>query len=114
MRARVARHLDCARRVAERVRANIDLELLAEPELSICCFRYHPPRIRDQGTLERYNRAILTTVHARGRSVPSSTRVRNIFALRPCFIGPRTTVADADILVDEVLAAAREVQSAPG
>lgn len=109
MRDRVARHLDCARRVAERVRAHPDLELLAEPVLSICCFRYHPPAIRDQGTIERLNRAILTEVQARGRCVPSSTRVRNRFAIRPCFIGPRATLADADALVDEVLAAAKTI-----
>jgi glutamate/tyrosine decarboxylase-like PLP-dependent enzyme len=43
MAARVGRHLDCARRVADRVRDSDGLELLAEPVLSICCFRFHPP-----------------------------------------------------------------------
>ncbi len=43
MRARVTRHLDCARRVADRARTEPDLELLIEPQLSICCFRYRPP-----------------------------------------------------------------------
>jgi aromatic-L-amino-acid decarboxylase len=109
MRARVTRHLDCARRVAERVRAEPELELLAEPELSICVFRYHPPAIRDQGTLEALNLAVLLAVRARGRSVPSSTKVNNKLAIRPCFIGPRTTLADADALVDEVLAVGREL-----
>ena len=113
MRARVSRHLDCARRVARRVRDNVDLELLAEPVLSICCFRYHPPSIRDQGTLERLNRAILAEVRARGRCVPSSARVHNKLAIRPCFIGARTTLAEADLLIDEVLAAARVID-APG
>ena len=106
MRARVTRHLDCARRVADRVRAHPDLELLSEPVLSICCFRYHPPDIREQGTLERLNKRILAGVTARGRVVPSSTRVNNKLAIRPCFIGPRTTLADADAVVDEVLAVA--------
>jgi len=106
MRARVRRHLDCARRVAERVRAHPDLELLAEPVLSICCFRCHPERIRSSGELERLNRAILAEVRARGRSIPSSTRVHNKLAIRPCFIGARTGLAEADLLVDEVLAAA--------
>jgi len=103
MRARVARHLDCARRVAERVRAHPDLELLAEPVLSICCFRYHPPALRDQGTIERLNQAIVADIRARGLAVPSTTRVRNIFAIRPCFIGPRADLEQADLLVDEVL-----------
>lgn len=109
LRARVARHLDCARRVAERVRAAEALELLAEPVLSICCFRYRPPHIRDQGTLERLNAAIVRGVRARGRVVPSTARVRNKLAIRPCFIGPRSTLADADALVDEVLAVGQEL-----
>ncbi len=34
-------------------------------------------------------------------------RVGGRFAIRPCFINPRSTLADADSLVEEVLAAAR-------
>ena len=109
VRDRVARHLDCARRVADRVRDEPALELLAEPVLSICCFRYHPPDVRDTATLERWNAAIVRAVRARGLSIPSSTRVNNKLAIRPCFIGPRSTVSDADTLVDEVLAVAPNV-----
>ena len=111
MRARVRRHLDCARQVARRVRAHPDLELLAEPVLSICCFRYHPERIRASGELELQNRAILAEVRARGRCVPSSTRVNNKLAIRPCFIGPNTELEHADLLVDEVLAAAEHLRA---
>jgi hypothetical protein len=39
----------------------------------------------------------------------SSTRVGGRFAIRPCFINPRSTLADADALVDEVLAVGREL-----
>jgi hypothetical protein len=31
------------------------------------------------------------------------------FAIRPCFINPRTSLKDADALVDEVLAAGRQL-----
>ncbi len=109
MRARVTRHLDCARRVAERVRAHPDLELLAEPVLSICCFRYHPPHIRDSGTLEQLNEAVLKGVRARSRCTPSSTRVDSKTAIRPCFIAPNAGLEDADALVDEVLAVGAEL-----
>jgi len=30
-------------------------------------------------------------------------------AIRPCFINPRTTLADADLLVDDVLTEARSL-----
>jgi aromatic-L-amino-acid decarboxylase len=113
MRERVTRHLDCARRVAERVRASDELELLAEPVLSICCFRYRPPGSDDDGSLDRLNEAILRGLRARGRAVPSSTRVDGKLALRPCFIGPRATLADADALIDETLAVGRALTGNP-
>jgi aromatic-L-amino-acid decarboxylase len=107
MRARVTRHLDCARRVAERARSETDLELLIEPELSICCFRYRPDGITDEAAIDAFNQRLLSAVVGRGRTVTSSTRVDGRFAIRPCFINPRTTLADADALVDEVLTVGR-------
>ena len=109
MRERVVRHHDCARRVAERVRAHPELELLAEPVLSICCFRVKPEGTADEAALDALNEKILLAVRARARAVPSHTRVDGRFALRPCFINPRTALADADATVDEVLAAAKEL-----
>ncbi len=109
MRARVTRHLDCARRVAERARGSDELELLIEPVLSICCFRFRPPGVADEATLDDLNERVLDAVRARGRTVTSSTRVGGRFAIRPCFINPRTGLDDADALVDEVLAVGREL-----
>lgn len=107
LRARVALHIDCARRVAVRCREEEELELCAEPVLSIVCFRYRPPGVRASGEIERANRAVLAAVRARGRVIPSSTRVGGKLALRACFLGARTGLADADALIDEVLAAGR-------
>jgi aromatic-L-amino-acid decarboxylase len=111
MRDRVVRHNDCARRVAERAVASDKLELLAEPVLSICCFRYRPPSWNDETRLDELNEAILHGLRARGRTITSSTRVGGRFAIRPCFINPRTTLADADALVDEVLEVGRKLAS---
>jgi glutamate/tyrosine decarboxylase-like PLP-dependent enzyme len=97
--------------VAERAVASDELELLAEPVLSICCFRYRPPSWSNETRLDELNAAILLGVRARGRSVTSSTRVDGSFAIRPCFINPRTTLDDADALVDEVLEVGRELAS---
>ncbi len=109
MRERIVRHDDCARRVAERARMEPELELLMEPVLSICCFRYRPPGVTDEATLDDLNDRILTGVRVRGRTVTSSTRVDGRFAIRPCFINPRSGLDDADALVDEVLAVGREL-----
>jgi aromatic-L-amino-acid/L-tryptophan decarboxylase len=107
MRARVTRHLDCARRVADRARASDDLELLREPVLSICTFRYHPAGWTDEESLDRLNERVLIETRARGRVTTSSTRVDGRLALRPCFINPRSGLEDADALVDEVLTVGR-------
>ena len=109
MRARVTRHLDCARLVADRARASDELEVLSEPVLSICCFRYRPAGLTDEAELDALNERILLAVRARGRTVTSSTRVRGRFAIRPCFINPRSGLEDANALVDEVLAVGREL-----
>jgi aromatic-L-amino-acid/L-tryptophan decarboxylase len=113
MRERVVRHHDCARRVAGRVRAHPELELLAEPVLSICCFRVKPKGVSDEAALDALNEKVLVGVRARGRAIPSHTRVDGRFAIRPCFINPRTTLADADATVDEVLAVAKELGALP-
>ena len=78
-----------------------------EPELSICCFRYRPAGMTDEEAIDEFNQRLLLAVVARGRTVTSSTRVDGRFAIRPCFINPRTTLADADALVDEVLEVGR-------
>ncbi|HSB63801.1 MAG TPA: aminotransferase class V-fold PLP-dependent enzyme [Thermoanaerobaculia bacterium] len=109
MRARVVRHHDCARRVAARVGEHPELELLAEPVLSICCFRVKPKDVTEEAALDALNEKILLEVRARGRAIPSHTRVNGRFAIRPCFINPRSTLADADATVDEVLAVAGEL-----
>jgi aromatic-L-amino-acid decarboxylase len=106
MAARVSRHRDCARRIADRVHDSDELELLAEPVLSICCFRFHPPGVNDEEELAALNAEIVKRIRARGQ-VSSTTRVAGSLAIRPCFINPRTTLADADLLVDEVLAEGR-------
>jgi aromatic-L-amino-acid/L-tryptophan decarboxylase len=97
---RVERHVGFARTVAERVRGQQRLELLLEPQLSIVCFRYLPEGGVD---VDRLNRTLVERLRRETRYVPTSTVVRGAFAIRPCFINPRTTLADAHGLVDEVL-----------
>jgi aromatic-L-amino-acid decarboxylase len=107
VRERIVRHNDCARHVAARARASGELQLLAEPVLSICCLRYRPSGWSDEGRLDALNEAILRGIRARGRAVSSSTRVDGRFAIRPCFINPRSTLADAEALVEEILGVGR-------
>ena len=47
-----------------------------------------------------------------GRAGPSSTVVDGRYALRPCYINPRTTTADVDGLADAVLTIGDELDAA--
>lgn len=100
LRERVCRHNTMARHVAERARAHPRLQLMQPPTLSICCFRYVSDAPLDLDTLnQRIHRELLR----RGRNMPSTARIGGVLALRPCFIGARTTDTHADALVDEVI-----------
>ncbi len=120
VRERICRHNEYARHLAERVQASPCLELMAPITLSICCFRYVPPSLRGRTdseaveTLNQLNRGVLAQVRARGRCVPSATTIRGAFVIRPCYINPRTTLADVDALADEVEMCGAEVWAEVG
>lgn len=98
--------LQLARTLADKVRATRRLELLSRGDLGIVCFRYVPPGPRLPETeLTRLNEAVLVAVQRRGRAFVSNALVRGRFALRACLVNYRTTGADLEILLREVLAA---------
>ncbi len=99
-REAIARDLAHARRLAARVSAEPRLELLAAPELSVVAFRHRYAEAPDARNAE-----LLRRLNARGRVYLSNARVGGAFALRACFVNHRTTDADVDAVVHEVLAA---------
>jgi aromatic-L-amino-acid decarboxylase len=109
MRARVRRDNDFARHLASRVRESENLELLGEPVLSICCFRYVGAGIED---LDGFNAALFRRLVQETPYLPSSTLVNGRFAIRPCFINPRTEQDHVDGLVDAVVEIGDELRAA--
>jgi aromatic-L-amino-acid/L-tryptophan decarboxylase len=98
------RDLSHALALAERVRGEPALELLAPVELSAVCFRYRFAESADARNVE-----LLAAVNRRGRVYLSNATIGGAFALRACFVNHRTTSADVATVVEEVLAAAREM-----
>jgi aromatic-L-amino-acid decarboxylase len=98
-RETIARDLANAQRLAEIIRSQPELELLAPVPLSAVCFRH---RTKD-------NAAILRHVIARGRVYLSNATIHDQVALRACFVNHRTTEDDVDAIVMEVIAAASEL-----
>jgi aromatic-L-amino-acid/L-tryptophan decarboxylase len=99
MRDRICRHNAMARELAMKVMADRRLELLRDPTLSICCFRYVD---RDVDDLDALNRAIHRQLIRNSRNMPSTTQINGKLAIRPCFIGARAGRERVDELLDEV------------
>ncbi|MCM2340705.1 aminotransferase class V-fold PLP-dependent enzyme [Rhodoferax sp.] len=100
MTQRVKRHNDMAGYIAMAAKAHPNLELLLEPTLSICCFRYVAPGIVD---LDAFNRQLHRRLIRENQNLPSTTQVNGKLALRPCFVGARTNQAHAEALLKDVL-----------
>ena len=98
-RAAISRDLRHAQLLAELVRAQPELELMAPVPLSAVCFRH---RAKD-------NELILKRINSRGRVYLSNATIRGQFALRACFVNHRTKEDDVRAIVSEVLAAAGEL-----
>lgn len=100
LRQRICRHNGMTRWLAERVGEHPNLELLLEPTLSICCFRYVAEGISD---LNDFNRRLFRSIVRKGLCIPSTAMIDGEFAIRPCFIGARTTQQHAEELLADVL-----------
>ena len=100
MAARIVEDNDFARRVADRARREPALEVLAEPTLSICCFRHEAPAGSDP---DKFNQRLLRRLLRETDFMPSSTIVDGRFAIRPCFINVRTTTDHVDGFMDAVV-----------
>ena len=102
----IEQDLQLAAVLADKVKATRRLELLSRGDLGIVCFRYVPPGPRlPEADLTALNERVLVAVQRRGRAFVSNAQVRGRFALRACLINYRTTAADLDLLIREVLAA---------
>jgi aromatic-L-amino-acid/L-tryptophan decarboxylase len=97
---RIRRHNDMAAYVAQEARSHPNLELLLEPTLSICCFRYVAPGVDD---IDGLNQHLHRRLMRENRNMPSTTRVNGRLALRPCFVGARSEMKHARELVADVL-----------
>lgn len=106
LRERVCRHNAMARQIAETAQEHPRLELVQQPTLSICCFRYVNENCKDLNSL---NRDIHRRLVHNGKNIPSTAIVNDILAIRPCFVGARTSWQHAQSLLDEVVAIGDEM-----
>ncbi|HKI51568.1 MAG TPA: pyridoxal-dependent decarboxylase [Geothermobacteraceae bacterium] len=108
MRERVKRHNAMARYLAQYAKRHPNLEVLSEPTLSICCFRYVSPHIDD---LDEFNQKLHRRLVRENQYMPSTTRVKGSLALRPCFVGARADHPQVDALLESVLRIGRDLEA---
>jgi glutamate/tyrosine decarboxylase-like PLP-dependent enzyme len=105
-RAAISNDMAMARHLADLIAQQPELELLAPVPLSAVCFRY-----RADADVDSVNQKILNRVIRRRQVFFSNATIQGHFALRACIMNHRTTSADVEQVVREVIAVGRELTS---
>jgi aromatic-L-amino-acid decarboxylase len=106
VKKRIEHDNDLARHAAKLAREHEHLDLLAEPTLSICCFRYVDDRV---GDLNDLNAHVLRRLVQETQFLPSGTVVNVHFGLRPCFINFRSEIEHVEGLIEAVVRIGNEL-----
>jgi aromatic-L-amino-acid decarboxylase len=103
---RIAHDVALARYLGELVVEHPDFELMCEPRLSICCFRYRPAGWGgSEEELDRVNERLMMAIMADGRAYCSNAVIAGRFGLRACIVNFRTEADD----IERLLAVAAEL-----
>ncbi|WP_246707878.1 pyridoxal phosphate-dependent decarboxylase family protein [Ensifer oleiphilus] len=94
--------------LANLVRSHPPLELIAEPEINIVCFRYVPEGLSEE-RLKEINVEIMLRLQETGVAALSDTTIRGKHCLRAAICNHRTRPEDLTLLISEVLHLGREV-----
>jgi aromatic-L-amino-acid/L-tryptophan decarboxylase len=103
IRAEIDRAMDLVAHAERLVRAELTLEVMSPAQLGVLCFRVHPAGLDDPASLDAFNERVNAAMSAAGRYFISSTRLRGTFTLRMCILGFRTTPADVEGLIAEIV-----------
>lgn len=100
--------LDLARWATGELRKIADIEIVAEPQLSIVAFRLVRPGL-DTDTLNQLNRELLDRINARKRVYLSGTTLDDGFTLRICVLSFRTHLDRMQAGLEDIRAAVEEL-----
>jgi aromatic-L-amino-acid decarboxylase len=108
-RTNLEEKLALARHAARELSAMPDIEILAEPQLSILAFRLAPAGLDGAG-LDRLNRELLDRINAKRRIFLTGTTLRHRFAIRICVLSFRTHRDRMDQGLEDLREAAAEAK----
>ena len=101
------------RYLTERIAAHAQLELMAPTAINIVCFRFRVAGA-DEATTAAINTEIMLRIQEAGTAMPSDTTVHGRHALRVAINNHRTTQADLDLFIAEVLRHGIDLEQALG
>ena len=101
--------LDLIAFVTDELRSIDDIEIVAEPQLTITAFRLAPSGVAD---LDALNRRLLARINARQRVMLTPTVVDGKFVIRICIVSHRTHRDRVERAVDDIRSSVREVLAA--
>ncbi len=104
----MARNVDQAHYLGQRIENEPDMELLAPIGLDIVCFRYNPGGL-DEKALNALNKEILMQIQEKGIAAPSYTTLHGQYCLRIAIANHRSNQDDFDVLAKEVVRIGREL-----
>lgn len=110
-REALAEKLALTRWATGQLREMPEIEILAEPQLSIVAFRLHPPGAGEAtlDDLNDLNRRFLAAINRRNRVHLTATMLGDRFALRICVLSFRTHQDRMEACLEDLRAAAAEV-----
>lgn len=94
-----------AQYLADRIRREPELQLLAPANLNIVCFRFRQSGLSD-GELDLLNEDLVADLQESGIAAPSTSRIQGALAIRVNITNHRTRLSDMDLLVEALLDAA--------
>jgi glutamate/tyrosine decarboxylase-like PLP-dependent enzyme len=106
----IQKNLDDIGYLAELIRKEPDLELMAPVASNIACFRYKVNGL-SESELEKFNRQILGELWKINLMMISDTTVKGKYMLRVCNVNHRTQRQDFDWLIEEVKKAGEKTKS---
>jgi aromatic-L-amino-acid/L-tryptophan decarboxylase len=100
--ALVDQHVGMGRYLADLVRADPRLELMAPAPINIVCFRFRSTGGSEE-ELKALNTEIMLRIQESGVALPTDTTLRGRHSLRAAIVNHRTRPEDLEMLVAEVL-----------
>jgi aromatic-L-amino-acid/L-tryptophan decarboxylase len=96
---RIEHDVELTNWLARRIEATPELELVCPPSLSICCFRYRPKDVTDEGYMDRLNTHVMTELQIDGTVFPSNASVHGRVAIRTCIVSYRVEATHLEQLL---------------